>query len=152
MIVLDTPIIIYPDTYDAQFFVRCEVELRSQTVTLYLAPARSDNQNIYLGVKETVDGELHMRFPELLRTVVIQQNMQDPDPVIQDLLKKYVAFLADVEQIIVDNQHEPGGIATAPHQIGTTQWSLQSTWTTNSGREVGIEDITPPPEEGGEDA
>lgn len=147
MIVLNTPIIIYPDTYDAQFFVRVEVELRSQTVTLYLAPARSTQQDIYLGVKETVDGELHMRFPELLRTVRIQQNMQNPDPVIQDLLKKYVAWLADVEQIIVDNQYDPGGMATSPYQNGTTQWSLESTWESNGGREVGIEDITPPEEE-----
>jgi hypothetical protein len=141
MIKLNTAIIIYPDTYDALSLVRCEFELRTQTVTFYLAPARTTPTDIYLGVKQDVNGQLQLRFPELFRTVAIQQNVNDPDPVLQDLLQQFAVFLENFEQQIVLTQHEPGGMATTPQQIGTTEWSLESTYEPNAGRVVGVEAI-----------
>ena len=143
MITLDTPIIIYPDTYNGQFLVRCEVEIRTQTATLYLAPTRNDNKSIFVGVKETIEGETEVRFPQLLRTMTLQQNLDNPDPVIADFFDAYVKALDKLEKIIVDNQHAPGGLATQPVQIGTTEWSLQSTWKATGNRTVGLEDISP---------
>lgn len=147
MIVFETPLIIYPNEYNGQFFVRCEIEWRTQSVTLYLAPAQTDQQHIYLGVKETVDGVVQLRFPEMIRAVTITQNLDNPDPAIRLLFQKLVAFLEDAEKIVVENQHEPGGLATIPYQMGTTEWSLASTYTPTGGRDIGVKDVTPPPAE-----
>src|SRR5678815_3526485 len=128
MIKLVSPITIYPDVYDALFIVRCEFDLRSQTATLYLAPVQSDAEGIYLGRKEMAGETVLYRFPEMIRTVTLQQNLINPDPGIEGLLSAFATFLESIEQAVVITQTEPGGLATTTHQIGMTQWALNSTY------------------------
>ena len=147
MIQLNTPIVLYPDIYNGLFIVRAEVELRNQSATFFLAPVRADEENIYLGVKETVDGRLQYRFPELLYQVTVQQNPNNPDPVIDALFRAWIGVLEQAEAILVANQQVEGGLATRVHQIGTTQWSLASSFVPNGERAVSVSslDAAPPP-------
>ena len=150
MIKLDTPIIIYPDTYDVLYLVRAEVELRNRTASFYLAPARLTEDNIYLGVQETVPATVEgapdtmkARFPDIVRTVILAQNLANPDPVIAALLDTYTVFIEAVEQILIANQDEPGGLAEAPYQNGTTEWQLRSTYEPTEDRQVAVENLDP---------
>ncbi len=149
MIKLDTPIVIYPDTYDGLFIVRGEFDMRTKTTTLYLAPARSDADNIYLGVKETIAGEVQYRFPELIRSIKLQQDLMNPNPLVEEIISEFAAFLERIEGLVIATQSEPSGLASTPHQIGTTQWSLASTYEPNASRPLAVVNLDPEEEEEG---
>jgi hypothetical protein len=145
VIKLDAPLIIHPDTYDGLFIVRCEFDLRAQTAELHLAPARSDATAIHLGVKEQVGTTIAYRFPEVVRTVTLRQNLVDPDPAITTIMTALASFLEIVEQTIVANQHEENGLATTALQIGTTEWELASTVVPNETRKVEVKELPAKP-------
>jgi len=77
----------------------------------------------------------------MIRTVTLQQNLANPDPAIEGMLSALATFLESIEQAIVITQFDPGGLATSTHQIGMTQWALNSTYEANGTREVGVREV-----------
>lgn len=128
MLKLDTPITIYPEVYDGLMIVRGEFDLRTQSVTLHLAPVQSSAEGVTLGVEEIDEtGGRELRFPEIVRTVTLQQNLQDRDPRVDVLMQAFAHFLEYLEAVIVETQNDEGGLARQQHQIGVTKWGLSST-------------------------
>lgn len=135
MLKLTTPITIHPDTFDGLMVVRLEIDFRHEFLTAHLAPVTSSADKISLGREE--NGEL--LAPEILRTVQISQNQQDPDPLIAQFFDAFYRAMEKIEQVLVAHKEEEQGLAKQTHQIGMTKWSLDVAYEPIGNRTVGRE-------------
>lgn len=135
MIKFITPIVLHPDAFDGQLIVRLEVDFRTEHASGMLAPVKSTDKHIYLGVRE--GGEA--RFPEVFETFEVSQNQEDPDPLILAFFDKLHEAGDIMEQIIVQRKDMEGGIASHVKQIGFQKWSLDCTHEPLGNRKIGLQ-------------
>lgn len=142
MLKLQTEILLYPDVYQGLLPIRGEFDLRSQTVTLYLAPVQADANVIHIGVKDLTKDPVEWRFPDMVRRIDIRNNLAAPDEAVTALMASFTPFLEALEQYILAGQSDPGGLATSPYQVGVKEWDLACTFETVGSRTVIVREIT----------
>lgn len=142
MIELNTPIIIYPDTYDAMIPVKFEVDFRNGVGQFILGLVKQTDGAILLGTETHTDTGVIFRHPETMYTITLAQNWAAPDPLLGLLMQSLVLWLENLDPTFVES------VAALVKQLGTREWSLAGHAVTLGARAVThevIEQRSPPP-------
>ena len=138
MLKLKDPIVFYPYIYPNLGVVRIEADLRAQVVTVEYGPIQEIDGTASLGVLDETKEQPQFRAAPTVRSVRLEQNMREPDLDIARFFQGLMRAMEPLDQIIVNSQDAPGGIATSPYLNGEEEHSLECAFESLGDRPIGL--------------
>jgi hypothetical protein len=136
---LDHMIIKAPNTYKDLIPARVEFDTTEQKVTVLYGLATVTPLEVTSGTIDISNPQTPPQFrraPVVWQMTIAQPDLTALEPALTQLMEDLFIMLEQIDQMVVDQQDEPGGIATTPWVDGEESHSLACTFETFGDREL----------------
>jgi hypothetical protein len=144
---LDKAIVKAPYTYKDLIPGRIEIDITAQQITILYGCATVTPQEVTSGTVDKTDPQAppHFRRAPLVWSFTMEQkDLTAPDPGVTQFFEDLLALVEQVDPVVVAQQHDPGGIATAPWPDGEEAHPLDCTFEAIGDRALTVRVKGPP--------
>jgi hypothetical protein len=143
---LDTAIIKAPQRYPDLIPLQVQIDTTAQKVTVVYGCASVTPAAVTTGTVDTTQPTpVLRRAPPVWSITFEPDDLSAPDPALTAVIEALLAVLEQFDPLVVDKQHDPGGIAAAPWQDGEELHDLACSFEAMGDRALTLREYKGPP-------